>query len=277
MRIGGATPRPYESPEEWLAQVSSLGYSAVAAPVGYDAPKEVKRAYLDCVRENDLVIGEVGIWRNAISPDEKERQAAMEFSRQQLALAEELGANCCVNIAGARGPVWDGCYAENYADDVYALIVDTVRSIIDSVQPKRTYFTLEPMPWMHPDSPDDYLNMIRDIDRERFAVHLDFANLINSMHKYLYSTAFITECYQKLAPYIKSVHAKDVALDGLPCRLRETNPGRGTVDFANVLRLTSDLGEDAVLFVEHMETYEEFRDAVAHLRGIAAREGIAVK
>ncbi len=277
MRIGGAVTEPYHTPEEWLAQVRELAYSTVSNPIGADASQAEKRAYLECIRQHDLTIGEVGVWKNTLSLDEAERRVAVAYAKEQLALAEELGACCCVNISGARGDSWDGCYKENYAPDVYALLVDMVRDILDSVKPERTFYTLEPMPWMHPDSPDGYLQLIRDVDRERFAVHLDYANLINGIQKYIHSTAFVEECFRKLGPYIKSVHAKDVALDGLPCRLRECNAGTGSIDFANVLRLTQELGEDTPLFVEHMSEHEEFRDAVAHLRGIARREGIPIK
>ena len=35
--------------------------------------------------------------------------------------------------------------------ETYELIIHTVRDIIDSVQPKTAFYTLEPMPWMLPD------------------------------------------------------------------------------------------------------------------------------
>ncbi|CAM4444877.1 sugar phosphate isomerase/epimerase [Paenibacillus tarimensis] len=47
------------------------------------------------------MISEVGAWSNPISPDEGARRKALDFCKQQLALAEEIGARCCVNIAGA--------------------------------------------------------------------------------------------------------------------------------------------------------------------------------
>ena len=95
-------------------------------------------------------------------------------------------------------------------EDTYALSVDTVRQIIDAVNPKHTFYTIEPMPWMYPDSPDNYLKLIRDIDRPAFAVHMDYTNMINGLDKYFNSDDFIRECFQKLGPYIKSIHAKDI-------------------------------------------------------------------
>ena len=278
MRLGGGIVRPYGNPDEWIARVKELGYSAVQAPVNTGASGEEIAGYCEIAKANDIVIGEVGVWRNPISLDEKERKEAMEYAKGQLALAEEMGANCCVNISGARGKVWDGFYADNYSDDTYALIVDSVREIIDSVKPARTFYTLEPMPWMHPDSPEGYIKIIKDIDRKAFGVHLDYANMINGVERYLYSSQFITRCFELLGPYIKSVHAKDVILSNhLPCNISETAPGKGIIDFALVLRLTQALGDDTTLFVEHLSTHEEYCDAACYIRRIGEQANINIK
>jgi sugar phosphate isomerase/epimerase len=277
MRIGGEIKKSYGNPEEWLQRVRELRYSAVLAPVGSDTPAEIRKAYVDCAKMNDIVIGEVGIWRNPISLNPEEAAENKEYCKERLALAEELGANCCVNIAGSRGEIWDGPYAENYDEDVYTLIVDTTREIIDCVNPVRTFFTLEPMPWMLPDSPDSYLKLIKDIDRKGFAVHLDFINMINSPERFLKRDAFIEECFQKLGPYIKSIHAKDVSMEkAYPCVLHELMPGRGAVDYRKVVRLCEKLGKDTTVFVEHQETHEEYAEASGFVRRVAEREGIKV-
>ena len=137
MRIGGGIEKPYSNPDEWYKLVSELGYRAVLAPVDYRAGSEERKAYIKCAREHDLVIGEVGVWKNVISPDDNERKVAMEYCKKQLELADELGANCCVNVTGGQGEIWDGFYKENYTKDTYALIVDSIREIIDSVKPCR--------------------------------------------------------------------------------------------------------------------------------------------
>ncbi|MBQ3080281.1 MAG: sugar phosphate isomerase/epimerase, partial [Clostridia bacterium] len=165
MRIGGAIMKMYNSPSQWLSYVKELTYSSVSFPVNSDAPKSVIHDYLSCIRDNDLVIGEVGIWKNCFSSDEDVRKNAYDWSVRQLALAEEVGANCCVNISGAFGSVWDGYYCENLTEKAYEKVVSLAQRIIDEVKPVKTSFTLEPMPWMYPDSPETYLKLIKDIDR----------------------------------------------------------------------------------------------------------------
>src|SRR5690606_1607772 len=97
-----------------------------------------------------------------------------------LAHAEQMGAQCCVNIAGSRNAAkWDGPHAENLTEETFDMIVASVRQIIDAVQPTRTYYALETMPWIFPDSPESYLRLIKAIDRKAFGVHLDPVNLVN--------------------------------------------------------------------------------------------------
>lgn len=277
MRIGGNIEKPYSNPDEWIKLVKELGYSAVHSPVTYHAPSEEKRAYKEYIEQNNLVIGEVGVWRNPISTNDIERKESLEYCKNQLALAEELEANCCVNIAGARGEQWDWIYQENYTKEVYALIVDSVREIIDDVKPKNTFYTIEPMPWMVPSSPDQYLQLIKDVDRSAFAVHMDYTNMINNPEKFIYSREFIQECFDKLGPYIKSIHIKDAFMhQKYPCCIEECMPGKGTFDFGHILKCCEKLGNDMTVYVEHLSTHEEYKEAVQYVRSIGEKEKIII-
>ncbi len=273
MRFGGNV-LSFKDPEDWLRQVKTQGYTAVVCPVDHTAPAELKRDFQRLALENNLLFGEVGAWSNPMSLDPDKRRAALDYCKKQLALADEFGANCCVNISGARSyGAWDACAAENFTSDTYALIVDTVREIIDEVHPTHTFYTLEPMPWMYPDTPEMYLHLIKDIDRSQFAAHLDYTNMINDPQKYSCSSAYIRYMFQKLGKHIRSIHAKDVMMDStLPCCIRECMPGKGSVDFHTVLHCASLLGKDIPVFVEHLDTMEEIKEALDHLKAVV-KEG----
>lgn len=275
MRIGGGIEKPYHNPEEWYQLVSQLGYRAVLSPVDHTASAEEKRAYLACVKEHDLVIGEVGAWCNPLSSDPSERKKAITYCQNQLALAEEFGANCCVNIVGSRGKKWDGFCEDNYSEETYALIVDTVREIIDAVKPERTSYTIEPMPWMTPSSPEEYLKLLADVDRKGFGVHLDFTNMINCPERFVHRDQFVNDCFLKLAPYIKSVHCKDVVMeDTLPCAIREVMPGKGCLDYQQIVKYCDSLGENMTVFVEHLPDYESYKKAAGYVREQAVLAGV---
>ena len=136
MRIGGSVMKPYHSPSEWLEQVKELNYSAVIFPVDSFAPKAVVQDFLNCCRDNDLLIGEVGVWRNTMSKEDGEKH--IEYAIRQLELAEEVGANCCVNIAGSWGAYWDGYHEAQSSKAFYDAVVEMSQRIIDAVKPENT-------------------------------------------------------------------------------------------------------------------------------------------
>ena len=279
MRLGGSVMKPYSSPKEWLAHVKELGYSAVIFPVDSSAPGHVIREYADVCRDNDLLIGEVGAWRNVMARDEKERAANLDYNIRQLELAETVGANCCVNISGSFADMWDGYHPALDTPETWALVVENTRRIIDAVQPTHTAYSLEPMPWMIPESPEQYLQLMKDVDRAAFKVHLDYCNMLNSIDRYRHASEFITKCCTLLGKDIVSVHAKDALITqgALPVVINEVQPGMGSLDLSLVTALAHGLGEDTPVFVEHLDTHEQYMQATAVMREAAKRAGVPVK
>ena len=223
------------------------------------------------------MIAEVGAWSNPLAPDAATRAAALDKCKRSLALADKIGARCCVNIAGSRGAKWGGPDARDLTGETYEMIVDSVREIIDSVQPSRSTYALETMPWMVPDSPDSYLRLIAAIDRQGFAVHLDPVNMINSPQRFFGNGAFIKECVAKLGPHIRSIHAKDVTLgDGFITHLDEVRPGLGDLDYYTFLREVDHLDDDMPVMLEHLPDEEAYRLAAEYVRGVARSVGVGL-
>ncbi len=279
MRLGGSVMKPYNSPKEWLAHVKELGYSCVIFPVESTASAHVIREYADCCRDNDLLIGEVGAWRNVMALDEKERAANLDWNIRQLELAETVGANCCVNISGSFADMWDGYHPALDTKEAWDLVVSNTRRIIDAVQPTHTAYSLEPMPWMIPESPEQYLELIKAVDRPCFKVHLDYCNMLSSLDRYRHASEFITKCFTLLGDQIVSVHAKDALLGQgeLPLCIREAPPGEGSLDLGLVTKLAHGLGEDIPVFVEHLPDHAAYMKAAAAMRQAAERAGVMVK
>ena len=274
LRLGGPVFEKYTDPDGWVKAVQKLGYRAAYCPVRADAKDDIVKAYARAAEKADIIIAEVGAWSNPISPDEKTRREALKKCRTQLALADRIGANCCVNISGSRGEQWDGPSAKNLTDETFDMIVETTRSIIDDVKPTRTYFTLETMPWAYPDSADSYVRLLKAIDRKRFAVHLDPVNLVCSPQRYFGSGRLIRECFEKLGPYIKSCHAKDILLQvKLTTHLDEVRPGLGGLDYATFLRELSKI-PDTPLMLEHLKGAEEYQKAADHIRSVARKNDL---
>lgn len=270
MRLGGPILEKTNSPDEWIAALKQRGYRAAYCPLS-DPDSVLSATYVHAAQQADIVIAEVGAWSNPISPDDQIRQQAIALNQRKLALADEIGARCCVNIAGSCGPVWMGPHPDNLNDDTFDLIVQTVRGIIDAVKPTRTFYTLETMQWVFPETVDSYVRLIKAIDRPRFGAHLDPANLISSPQLYFKSGDLIRECFQKLGPYIKSCHAKDLLMKpeaGL--HIYEVRPGLGDMDYRAFLFELSKLNPDIPLMIEHLQTEAEYAEAATHIRQVQA-------
>ena len=275
VRLGAPVPGNFTDPAEWVKAVKALKYSAAYCPLQPGAKPELIKSFRAEAKKNNILIAEVGAWSNLLDPKEQVRQDAIKKNIAALQLADEIGASCCVNISGARGEIWDGPYAGNYEKDTFDLIVETVRYIIDQVDPRTSFYTLEPMPYMLPDSPDTYLDLIKAVDRKQFGAHLDPVNMISSPQKYYNNGAFIKECFAKLAPHIKSIHAKDITiLPKLTVHLEERRPGLGMVDYIVFLQEASKL-KDIPFMLEHLENQEEYRLAAGYVREVGAKAGVA--
>ena len=273
IRLGGPVFGDHKDPHEWINEVKGTGYSAAYCPVEPGTDEVTVKAFEKAARDANIIISEIGAWSNPISKDEQVRKAALKKCKDSLALAELIGAGCCVNISGSRGEKWDGPDPENLSEETFDLIVQTTREIIDEVKPVRTFFTLETMPWAFPDSPDSYLDLIKAIDRKQLAVHLDPVNMINSPRRYYSNGAFIKECFTKLGPFIKNCHAKDILLrTELTVHLDEVLLGTGGLDYRIFLSELSKL-KDVPLMLEHLKTKEEYNQAAANVKKIGASIG----
>jgi len=198
--------------------------------VSLDQPERI-RALREAFARHDVVLAEIGAWNNMLDPDPARRAASGETNAQALALADELGVLCCVNIAGSFHPSrWDSPHPDNLSEEAFELTVQNVQQIIDAVKPKRTFYSLETMPWVIPDSADIYLRLSEAIDRPMFGVHLDPVNLINCPARYYDNAELLHECFSKLGPWIVSCHGKDIIMrDQLTVHLDEVRPGLDAV------------------------------------------------
>lgn len=270
IRFGGPVSGQFTSPEVWAALHRKLGYRAAYCPLAPGANEALVKAYKAIAAKNDIVIAELGVWNNPIDPDGQTAEKALAWCIDSLAFADQIGAKCCVNVSGSRNPkYWAGPHKDNLTDATFDMIVETTRKIIDAVKPRNTFFTLEIMPWAYPDSTDSYLKLIKSIDRERFGVHLDPVNMVNSPFLYYNNGQMISDCFKQLGPYIKSCHAKDITLreDNAIPQFDEVLAGKGNLDYVTFLTELAKLKE-VPLMMEHLNSAEDYAKAAQYIRSV---------
>lgn len=267
VRLGGPIFVKTEDPDELAVAHQQLGYRAAYCPKLDLKDLARIRAVASAFSKRAIVIAEVGRWVNLLDPDSAKQAENLRYVTEGLALAEEIGALGCVDIAGSFNPtVWYGPHPENLSQRFFDAAVENARNIIDAVKPKRAKFSYEMMGWSLPDSPDNCMKMLKAVDRPAFAVHLDPCNLVNSPARFYGNTGLLNECFDKLGKWIVSCHAKDLTWDvEMNVHFREVRPGAGSMDYTTYLRRLASLPHKPPLMLEHLPNAEEYDKARLHL------------
>lgn len=277
VRLGAPVSVKGGDPEELARAHRALGYRAAYCPAISLADSAKIRAVEQAFAKHGVVIAEVGRWKNLLDPNEEARKQNLATVTEGLALADAVGARCCVDIAGSYNPkVWYGPDPRNISPEFFDAVVENARKIIDAVKPKRAKLAYEMMGWNLPDGPDSYLKMVKAVDRPAFGVHLDPCNAINSPERFYHNTALLNECFDKLGPWIVSCHAKDLAWEvELNVHFREVLPGTGSLDYATYLKRLVQLPQQPPLMIEHLKTKEEYDQAREYIMGVGKKNGIS--
>lgn len=276
IRLGGHVTVEWDDPREIARAHKRVGYRAAICPEVALADKERIDELREAFHQEDVLLAEVGCWSNLTDPDEQKRKMNLHYACEKLALADEIGALCCITYIGSVAPdAPHDPHPFNLTADGFTLAVDTVRSVIDAVKPKKAKFTLEMMQWVLPDSPESYLELIQAVDRAQFAAHIDPVNIILSPRQYFNNGKLIARCFELLAPWIVSCHAKDIVLrNRLALHLDETLQGTGQLDYRTYFRQLNKLPGHIPLLLEHLNSSEEYALARDNLTAIAKEEGI---
>jgi sugar phosphate isomerase/epimerase len=274
LRLGGPIFLESEDPQELAREHRRLGYRAAYVPKVATHDRQTIETTVKAFAAEDVVIAEVGAWKNLMDPDETVRKQNLDYVIDRMALAEELGALNCVTISGSlNAKHWDGPDVRNDSREFFEATVENSRKILDLIKPKRAKFTLEMILWSPPENADEYLRLIRAIDRPSFGAHIDMCNIINSPQEFYKNGNITRDTFKKLGKWIVSCHAKD--LWGHGGHFAETIPGRGGLDYAAYLNSIATYVPDAPLMLEHLTTAEQYDEGKQYIMQVAQQNGIS--
>lgn len=287
LRIGGYGIDYLGDPEAYARAHLAFGYNAAYMPnIKIDSSDEIA-AIVAAMARADIVIAEGGAWKNLVAHDDATRKANLDHAVHQLALADAFGARACIAYLGTVGHPGDpwqlsdnydyGPHPDNQSEAGFARAVDTARYVIDAVKPRRTKFSLEMVPWLVTDTAENYLKLLKAIDRPQFGAHIDAANMVLSPRLYFDTGRMIREAFDLLGPWVVSCHAKDIVMQGGPGNIsfhfNEVPPGDGNLDYGAYVTEICRLGGDVPLMLEHFDV-PAYRRGLAHIRQVARAAGV---
>lgn len=276
IRLGGhGLPIGSDDPYAFARAHREFGYGAAYVPEVRLDDRDRLMAIEQAFSAANVVLAEIGIWRNLVSPDEAVRKANLAYAVERLAIADAVGAGCAVSYIGSfRAGTDYAPAAENMGPEAFDACVETVRYLLDTVKPTRAKFALEMMQYSLPDSVDSYVELINAIDRPMFGAHFDPVNIIMTPRVYFDNGALIRECFDKLGQWVVSCHAKDIKLHHQAAlHLDEVQIGEGVLDYRTYLGELNRLPREVPLMLEHLKG-EEY--AVARDRIFAVGDAISV-
>ena len=267
---------------ELLAHLAKhMGYQAAYAPdyLTIDKPDEIRIARKAFEKEG-ILIAEAGYWENMLDLRPDERRKNREEMCKIYAMAEELGAGCVVNTAGSycEGPGYQNHNPQNFTEEHFEDAVEMARFIIDTVKPKRTYFTYEVFMYNSIDCPEQYARILKAVDREKFGAHIDLTNMMRSPRE-LYQAKELTEkCVELFPNRIISAHVKDARLKrpAITTLIEEAIPGEGEVDLSAFLKGFASLPHTVTMMMEHYQNADEYSRGLRYLQRVARESGISL-
>lgn len=258
--------------EEAAARIRSIGYEGLElmADVPHAWPAgllpSTKQEILKSLRSNNLQFSNVNAFMmNAIAdyrqpywypsfiePDEGYRRTRIDHTRRALSLCAELGAPHITTEPG--GPLAPGQSRAEAMD----LFVEVLKPLAAHAESVGVGLLIEPEPGLLIETTEQFVEVAERVNSPAIGLNFDVG------HAYCMSEDIPAQI-KKLAPHIRHFHLEDIA----PTRVHHhLVPGKGAIDFAEVIAAIKGIGYDGWLTVE---LYPNVDDPDA-----AAREALRV-
>jgi sugar phosphate isomerase/epimerase len=275
MRLAFSTNAYLRFPfDEAADRIASIGYDGLElmADVPHAWPSGLlegpKRAIGAAMKRNNLAFANVNAFMmNAINdyrqpywypsfiePDPHYRRVRIDHTRRALSLCAELGAPHITTEPG--GPLAHGQGRQSALD----LFVEILKPLAEHAHNLGVLLLIEPEPELLIETTDQYLEIADRVNAPSIGLNFDVG------HAYCVGED-IPRAIAKLAPHIRHYHLEDIAATRVHHHLV---PGRGAIDFAEVIRAIEATGYDGWLTVELYPNIDDpdgaARGAIEYLR-----------
>jgi len=248
----------------------------------FEATDSMVRELKAALEQHDVIIFEVGGYRNLLHTDESKRQENIKLIAESMEYAERIGCPMVGTISGSRNSQeneWRDNYAvhpDNWTLETWNLLIDSLNQILKDTEGMNVIIGMEAQITTNLDSPLAHKRLLEDMGSERIKVNLDPTNMVH-LYNHFHTTELINECFDLLGENIVGCHAKDsyVLPHSQTVHVQEVCPGRGNLDYETYLVRMSRLEWIRALSVEHFPE-DQFPEAWAYIRKVAARVGVKI-
>ncbi|MCQ2512984.1 MAG: sugar phosphate isomerase/epimerase [Lachnospiraceae bacterium] len=204
--------------DETIAKIKASDFSCVQLDVSFkdlDATKEPltkEKANMirDKFRDANLPIIAISAYTNFVHPDPVKRQENIDYLKMMIRYARDLG---CPYVASETGTyneesdwVWDD---RNGSEKVFDEAIEIIKDITAYARDYGATFIVENYVNNVIGSVDQVLRMFDEVGTEGIGLICDPTNYFDEAH-FGNIDGTLNEIFDKLAPYMKIAHAKDI-------------------------------------------------------------------
>ena len=240
------------------------------------------RELRDALRQHDVVVFEIGGYRNLIHTDPAVRRDYQKRIAYCLEAAEKIGCPMVGTISGSRNPEGNefldnyAVHPDNWSLETWNILIGSLRQILKDTAGLKAAIGMEAQVTTNIDGPLAHLRLMEDMGDDRIKVNLDPTNMVH-LHNHFRTTELINECFDMLGEDIYGCHAKDsyVLPHSQTVHVQEVCPGRGNLDYETYLVRLSRMKWTRSLQPEHIPA-DQFDEAYSHIRTVAAKVGVKI-
>ncbi|MGC4192802.1 MAG: sugar phosphate isomerase/epimerase [Thermomicrobiales bacterium] len=260
---------PFERTAAWIAEHAFSGVMLGTDPDWTDAETaQVGEVYA----RQGLEIFEVAAYTSVIDRDEAKRRQNIDAIKRRMRQAEIVGARCVASTSGTANE--PSPHPETRTQASWDMLIAAVREIL-KVTPEGVSFCMEAWPPTLVYDIPTYERFFAELGDPRVGMIFDPANLV-TIDTYFHTGRQIDETFDALGDRFVAAHCKDIEwVSGFSqTALKEVVPGRSVLDYGPFLRRTAALGHEMPLIIEHLADPLDVEEAAAHIRAVAAAEGL---
>jgi sugar phosphate isomerase/epimerase len=235
------------------------------------------RAFNAALKQNDVVVFEVGGYTNMLHPNAAERQKNLKHLAMSIEAADKVGCPMVGTISGSLDPKdFFNVHPENWTEKTWKLLVDSVKQVLKDTSGCKAGLGMEAQVTTNIDGPKAHKRLMNDVGDRRCEVNLDPVNMIH-LYNYYHTTELLNECFDLLGEQILGSHAKDTYIipDQQTVHVQEVCSGRGVMDYETYLVRLSRMKWPRTLLPEHVPG-DQLIEAKNYIEKVAAKVGVKI-
>ncbi|NEG69492.1 sugar phosphate isomerase/epimerase family protein [Bifidobacterium choloepi] len=185
--------------------------------------------------ERGIDIAVLSCYANLIHPDPASRDAILSKFESYLSIARFFGAPIVASETGSMHEPADGYTTDNFTEDAYRRVVESVRRLAGAGERYRTYVGIEPGR-NHPiHDLDTVERLLEDVDSEWVCIVFDPAVLIDGSN-WQDEPELVEQAFDRFGERICAMHLKDFRPQDGTEELEMVDLGDGVMNVEAVLR-----------------------------------------